>query len=434
MPPIMLLFLGLVLLLPSSLRAEPPVTSTYFRQSESQDGQVLTMQLAMRRFERANDDRTVWLAAMVHIGDRGFYTTVQSRLDELDLVLFEGVRPPGAGRAEFDLAEATDDSRIKRTKRRIRSLAIAAEIHNRAHGRLPSTVDELVAGSSGRTLEFVNANLEDGWGRPLHLSLRTPESPDAAPAIEITSRGADGQSGGNNAAADIRLSDLPPIKPSEVPKPNEGRGLQQQMASALGLVFQLDVMDHAKPNWRSSDLSVDQVAERMGDGGDANELFRMLDGSGFTGTLAKMVMGLVRLFPTAQVYGKLALMEAMLRADDLMLATPRSMARAFDVILHDRNAVVLGDLKGVLETEPALKRIGIIYGGAHMAGIEAGLRELGFTDAGADWHDAIRLDLRAAGFTAKEARDIREMIGKSLDGQIAAAKRKQKKTRNSGAD
>lgn len=434
MRPIMPLIIGLVLLLSPPLGAQPPAPSTYFRQSESDDGHVLTMQLAMRRFERANDDRTVWLAAMVHIGDRGFYTTVQSRLDELDLVLFEGVRPPGAGRAEFDLAEATDDSRIKRTKRRIRSLAIAAEIHRRAHGRLPSTIDELIAGSSGRTLEFVNANLEDGWSRSLVLSLRTPETPDAATTIEITSLGADGQPGGQAAAADIRFSDMPPIKPSEVPKPNEGRGLQQQMASALGLVFQLDVMDHTKPNWRSSDLSVDQVAERMGDGGDANELFRMLDGSSFTGALARMVMGLVRLFPSAQVYGKLALMEAMLRADDLMLATPKSMARAFDVILRDRNAVVLSDLKVVLETEPALKRIGIIYGGAHMAGIESGLRELGFTDAGTDWHDAIRLDLRAAGFTPGEARDIRAMIGKSLDSQIAAAKKKRKKTRNSDTE
>ena len=34
-------------------------------------------------------------------------------------------------------------------------------------------------------------------------------------------------------------------------------------ARALGLTFQLDEMDHSKPNWRSSDMSMDQLQQRM---------------------------------------------------------------------------------------------------------------------------------------------------------------------------
>lgn len=410
---------------PSAAIAQAPVPTRYFQQVEADNGHTLTMQLAMRRFDRAADGRTVWLAAMVHIGDKSFYKSVQEKLDVLDLVLFEGVRPPGGGRAEFDLRPKDDAAKVEQTQRRIRFLAIASELHRRAHGKLPETIEQLLDGSSARVAEFARANLNDSWEHRLILRLQPPAAPEGEPRLEITSLGADGAPGGDNAAADIRLSDLPPLKPSEIPRPGQNRSLQQNLASALGLSFQLDVMSHDRPNWRSSDLSVDQIQERLGmAGADADALFDMLDGSSFSGGVAKLVLGLIKLFPSARVYGKIALMQAMLRSDDLLVITPRTMAETFDVILNDRNAVVLSDLNNALESEPNLKRIAIIYGGAHMPGIEKGLANLGFKDVAVEWHDAIRLDLKSSGFTPAQGREISSSIGRQLDSQIKAAKRK----------
>jgi len=417
---------------PASVAQPAPESPRYFRSQESQDGEVLTMQLATRTFKREADHRTLSLAAMVHIADRSFYKAMQQRLDVLDLVLFEGVRPPGGGRAEFDLDAGSDEAKSNTTKRRIRFLAVAINLHKSKHGTLPNNLDELTTKASERLSDLVKANLVDAWDRPLQYML-LPELPAAnVPAtkhtFELTSLGSDGAPGGDAAAADLLLTQQEPLKASEIPKAGESQGLQQQMASALGLVFQLDEMDHTKPNWRSSDLSVDQIEDRMSKGGaNADELFKMLDGSGFQANLAKMVLGLIKFFPSAQVYGKIALMEMMSHADDLLAIAPGSLAGAMEVIIKDRNAVVIADLKQALETEPKLNTIGIIYGGGHMAELEKSISDLGFKETGVQWTDAITLDLKAAGFSSKDVKQIRGTITSAIDQQIKAAKRQAKK-------
>lgn len=410
-------FLVLAASFAAAARADDP--NRYFRAQESEDGGVFTMQLAIRSFQREGDDRTVSLAAAVHIGDRAFYKTLQSRLDAMDLVLFEGVRPPGSGRAEFDLNAGTDEARAAATTRRIRFLAVAANMHKEKQGDFPASIDELRELASDRMAEFVESNVTDAWGRPLNYTRLDG-------AIEIESLGADGAAGGEGVNADLKFSAQEPLKKSEVPKRggSGGRGLQQQMASALGLVFQLDEMDHSGEKWRSSDLSVDQIQERMAAAGaNADDLFKMLEGSGFQAGIAKLVLGLMKMMPTAQTYGKIAIMEAMTRADDLIELAPGSMAGAMDVIIHDRNAVVIADLKQVLEREPGLKRIGIIYGGGHMDDLEKSLTEMGFVERGVEWNDAMSVNASAAGLKASDVKQVRTMIARSLDQQVKAAKR-----------
>jgi len=71
---------------------------------------------------------------------------------------------------------------------------------------------------------------------------------------------------------------------------------------------------------------VDQVQERIagvGAADDAENLFKMLDGSSFQAGLVKLVLGLMKMMPGVQTMGKVAMMEMLGRADDLLNAVPQ---------------------------------------------------------------------------------------------------------------
>ena len=69
----------------------------YTRVVESADGSSVSLEMAVREFAPGKDGQPrVFLAGAVHIGDQSFYEKLQAFLDQKDLVLFEGVKPPGS--------------------------------------------------------------------------------------------------------------------------------------------------------------------------------------------------------------------------------------------------------------------------------------------------------------------------------------------------
>ncbi|MCC6659369.1 MAG: type II secretion system protein GspG [Phycisphaerales bacterium] len=395
--------------------AAPPKPAPYLRVTEAQAGEVLKLDVAIREFHAAGKP-TVFLTGAVHIGDRSFYEALQKFLDKQDLVLFEGVKPAGTGDAANDM-DRSDESRAAKTRHRLRFLGIAAAVYRKDHGQNPGSMEELASGVGGRLTPFVRAATDDAWGRPITIGTT------AAGKLDLTSLGSDGEPGGEGAAADLRLSDQKPITREE--RGGGGHGLQQKLASALGLVFQLDAMEHDHANWRSSDMSIDQVQQRLDESGANLDVLSMLEGSSFTARIAEFAVGIIGMLPGGPEMTKLMLMETLSRADEMLSGMPGDMSKLFDVILRDRNAVVMADLARVIKTEPDVRTIGIIYGAGHLPDLQRRLEsELGYAPAGDQWNAAITLDLGRAGITAAEAGQIRGMLRRAIDMQLKAKQAK----------
>lgn len=424
----MLASVSLVVAAAGAPPAAPNQSQRWVRVSDDDANNKVTLQVAARSFKRKNDDggRVIWLASAVHVGDRSYYTALQESLDSKDVVLYEGVKPPGAGRTDHDLG-ATDDDKVDATKKRLRFLGIAVKMHEQSRGELPEAlVDVTKPSAKGETLDeriapLVAASMTDAWDNAIVYSLLSGEV--GADGFDLVSLGADGNAGGEGAAADIRLSDQKPIGEGEIPDQSEG-GIQQQLAGALGLVFQLDAMDHSGANWRNSDLSVDQLTERItGSGGDADELFQTLGGESIG---AKFAGALLRFIGSNQMFSTLAkamMVEVLGQADELMDVLPGEMGKLMDVIVKDRNQVVLDDLVGVLEHEPDKKSIAVIYGAGHMPDLEARLAELGFAEDRSVWFNAITVDLDKTGLSRQQTQQMRIMLRDTIKEQGKVLKR-----------
>jgi hypothetical protein len=459
-----------------ALAIEPPAKDAakidqpdarFIRTVDDEEAGTIVMQSAARTFVREKDGKQVGpaitMCAAVHIADKAFYERLQALLDAKDVVLFESVKPAGTGRPEYDLPGAgADQRRVHATKLRIRMLGIAARAQKLRTGAYPASVDDLLAGLSAKLRPYIEGVSKDAWGRALVYERTVePGAPGEAAegrggkadggsapvkstrpkivrdTIEITSLGADGKAGGEGVNEDLHLSDQHPIRASEVPRADT-KGLQSELAEAFGLVFQLDAMTHEHKNWRNSDLSVDQVEERLaggldnvdddgnGGGGESEALFKLLDGSSFSAGLIKLVLGAVKWIPGAQLYGKVSLMEMLGRADDLLKTVPQ-MEKMLDVIIKDRNAVVIGDVTRIIETEPNVKTIGIIYGGGHMPDLERQLEAMGYKEQSVRWLDAITVDEPKDAAGKQQLESIRDMVRRSLDEQVEMARRKKEK-------
>lgn len=395
---------------PAWARQEPPADgpAPYLRVTEEDDGQRLVLEAAVREFGPAEGDGPrLRIAAAIHIADPSFYRALQELLDGHDVVLYEGVKPPGLG-GEAGLAD--DEARARATARRIRFIAMAAEAHRREHGAYPRTLDQL-RGTARLPEAMLERSMKDLWARPLVYTLDS-----ATGKYEVMSLGADGAQGGEGANKDLRLSDQKPLTKSE--KGAGGGGIQQKMADAMGLSFQLTAMDHSRPNWRNSDLSIDQVQQRLeevGAGGDM--LFKMLDGSSMFAKLAGVLLEFVKASPSMQSMMKIMMIEMLGRADELMAA--QAGAKLKTVIVEERNEVVMSDLRRILETEPGVRSIAIIYGAGHLADLEKRLAaETGYEPVATEWRPAITVDLKATGMSPAQVKQVREMIGRQLDAQL----------------
>lgn len=407
------MFAVIAAVLPALARQADP--APFMRSVEARDGQRVQLEMAIRRLVPDDPARpTIYLVGAVHVADRPFYERLQEFLDARDVVLFEGVKPPGAGSGEHD--DAIDDAdRARITSRRLRFLAGAAEMYRAGQRRYPDALADLPAGVEKRFADLVRGALDDAWGRAIAYEVRDGD-------FVLTSLGADGRPGGQGADADVVYDTA---IDGRIRIPTSDDGIQTRLARGLGLVFQLDAMDHNRSNWRNSDLSMDQVMDRLdasGHSGDA--LFGALAGESFGVRVAGVLLNVMRFFPSAQALVKVMLIELLQNADDVIAAVPGEMAAMMDVLIHDRNDVVIADLQRVLEHEPAVREVAIIYGAGHLPDLQRRITaELGYTPGEDAWIPAIRVDLDELGMRAEEVERLRNLIRTTIDRQLRMMER-----------
>lgn len=371
---------------------------------EEREGAVLQLQLAVREFTHPDPDRpVVTIAGAAHIGEREYYAQLQEILDEQDVVLYEGVKPRSAG-----AVDQSDDAQVALTRSRMRVLWAMLDAYRRERGEYPQTLAELLdVWPDAKHAE----NPTDAWGNTL---IYLPGGDDE-PGFEIMSLGADGAEGGEGAAAEIRMSDAetPPAQP------RRPEGIQKQMADAMGLVFQLDAMDNTSPHWRNSDMTLEELRERFAESGvEAERLFGLLDGSSLMGRFSGLLLGLLGSNDQSRAMLKAVMIEILSRADRLMAQMPGDAAAMMAVIVDERNEIVLADLERLLDDEPHVRTVGIIYGAGHLAHLERRLTvDLGYVPGNVRWLTAMHVDTEEAGIPPAQLKTMRQMIQRSLEAQ-----------------
>ena len=364
------------------------------------------LQLASRRFVRPGQaGPVVTTYSMMHIADRSFFEKRQEQLDTNDVVLFERANPPGTGRRAYSLQK--DDDAIwcvATTKLRLQTLGRLAKAFENREKRNPLSIKDL------QTVELGFAALADlavdAWGNEFQFHVTTD-------SLEIVSLGADKAPGGEGENADLLLSQQEGTPAVDFDK--QLRSVTRRMTELLGLTFQGDGMVHEKPHWRSSDLSIDQVKERLEAQGVSAEI-----AFGMNTWLPMQIMepflGLIQRMPNVKNTGKRLFIEMMAKVRQTPIHTS-NVTGLEQVIIFDRNQVVLDDLHGIIESEPNVKSVGIIYGGGHMPDLEARLRKLGYQQESMEWTDTITARLPKTVLEKAQwdlsRKTISELIGES---------------------
>ncbi len=395
-------------------------TGPWMRIKEDEN-RVVRLDVAARTFAPEDGKGpTVTLAGAVHVGERHFYQTLQAFMDAHDLVLYEGVKPPGFGDLPDD---ASRRQHVEHTKARLRLMAILVERTRDETGAYPASLEALrdAIAHHKRQAQWLETASVDAWSNEIRYE--PPQDEGVRASYDLVSLGADGAPGGKGHDADLRFSAQDPLSESEL---GTAPGLQERLAETFRLRFQLDEMDESGPHWRNADMSVDQIQRRMGlspDGdGEGVILFDLLDGSSSTAKMASAVLRLIENLPGAAPRGRLMIMEMLSMTDEQMLAA--SMPGGDDlleVIIDERNQVVIDELERALRESPDLERIGIIYGAGHMPDLEERLMDqLGYAPTGETvWHTTMRLPLDRVGITPQE----RMMLRATLLRQIRDMKR-----------
>jgi pheromone shutdown protein TraB len=101
-----------------------------------------------------------------------------------------------------------------------------------------------------------------------------------------------------------------------------------------------------------------------------------------------------------------------------MMGGMEQLRPMMQVILHDRNEVVAKDLKNIIATEPNVKSIAAFYGAAHLPDLEATLvKDLNLKLVNETWTPAITVDLKKAGASFAEVKQMRAMIQRQMRGK-----------------
>lgn len=368
------------------------------------DSRVLRMGTGYRVY-RAAGKPDVTMYGAVHIADPRYYDALEVRLEQHDVILFEGVGPPGSG---DELGEDAPMAKKREwTERRVRLLAILAEQARARTGAYPEDLAALREALPERERKWVETASRDAWGHEISYEVMGGE-------VVAVSYGSDGKSGGRGAAADIELADQPPISSAEK---GEEPGIQKRLADTFGLAFQLEEMDTSGEKYVNADLSIDEVDALLRErGGDGSMLFDMIGGSGLMTDIAGVVLKLIERMPGVAVRGKVMLMVMLGESEVLFEAGVPGMEGLLEVLIDRRNDRVVEDLAEVLNRDEAMEAgVGIIYGAGHMADLHARLVErFGYRPVDHGWLTAMRVDLDEAGISPSEMRFMKMSIDQQL--------------------
>lgn len=202
----------------------------------------------------------------------------------------------------------------------------------------------------------------------------------------------------------------------------ESAGLQAKLASALGLKFQLDVIDYRSPHFINSDLRVPELEEQVRkhapeESGPAKDqlfgqLMDALQGTGMAGGAMNQMVGMLGASTQMQEMTKMMLVEVLSQAGEfleLAKSVSPEMKDLFDVLLTERNAIVIADLRAQLARLKPGESIAIFYGAAHMDELAAHLKtDLGYLPVDTRWDTAFAADPAQSGINPAQ---VQLMLG-----------------------
>ncbi|MEZ6232924.1 MAG: hypothetical protein R3B68_01930 [Phycisphaerales bacterium] len=381
----------------------------YLRVTESDDGSTMSLEVASRMFAPidGNGPRIVLVGA-AHIGDDVFYRRLQYLLDAQDVVLFEGV---GLGDPTEGLPVVGRSERADRTQRRARLLVAAIVGHRARTGQYPADLDELFAGMELGTAEMIRPLMEDAAGKPFVYEPLT----DAGNApTSFVVRAGDREFG----RADLARPSGEPIDSMA-----GDDGIQRGLARALGVEFQLDAMDYAQNHWVNCDVTMEELQGLLveaGLAGEGDNFLAMMSGSGLMGALQGTVLGLISSSPTMREMVKMVMIDVLGQAEQFMGDMPGPMGDLMDVLLHERNDVVEARLHEIVDDSGEFESVGVFYGAAHLPGIEDALvQRMGYRPVATHWITAMGVDLNRVGASPAQARQLRQMIRRSLEQEFS---------------
>ena len=212
--------------------------------------------------------------------------------------------------------------------------------------------------------------------------------------------------------------------------PGDG-GIQNTLASSLGLSFQLNAIDYDRPHFRNSDLTLAGLERLFAGGSFTNggsgggrrtdrsaeqfgELLGIMDGSSMLGMLLHAGVKFLGSTPKLRAMTKLILIETLgeLKSDIAqMKGAPPEIQKLLAVIIQERNKVVIDDLRKEISRAPPPASLAVFYGAGHMADFEKRLgSELGYRPAGEVWLRAMSVNTRQAGLSESELGAMRSLI------------------------
>ncbi|HRQ74396.1 MAG TPA: type II secretion system protein GspG [Phycisphaerales bacterium] len=403
-------------------RAEP--TKEEFIRRVETPGKHVALEIVSKTYVPSGEGSgpKVGLIGVSHIGDGAFYRSVQDVLDQYEIVLYEAIRPSGTGGAHGE----TTEEQIESTRRAMKFIASAVEAHREVRQRYPGTIDELRAFTREIDPIIVNwltAAAVDAWGRPLGFSVN-----EEGTEFSLKSLGADGKPGGDEgtADADLILTQADAVAPLAMERDN----IQKQLATALGLSYQLEALTYDAANWRPSDMTVEQLSQAFqARGMDMGPLAGAMGGAGFPAQVGRLLLRMIGMLD-AMMEGAISdiakiMMIEVLGDDRLLEQGMGQLGQGFtEIILYERNQVVIDDLKRLLQQEPDVKSVAILYGAAHLPDLEERLYEqLQYEPQAETWLTAISVNLQESRVSAAQLAQMRQMMRRAMQQQSAPRRR-----------
>jgi type II secretory pathway pseudopilin PulG len=404
------------------------VPDPFLRVGQAAPAGQISLQIAVRQFARQGGaGPSIWLVGAAHIGEDAYYERLQQFLDAQPLVLYEGIGQP---RFMERLTGKEDDQELaRRTRSAVGFTASMIEWYRLRFGAYPASLRALgqaVADHRPRHTRYLRRASRDAWGRPLAYSRDGDR-------YTVTSLGSDSRAGGRDHAGDIIHTGQAPAGVGTLPEPE---GMQDTLARALDLQFQLDAINYDREHFVNCDLPLRVLEERVerpasgaaaangpernspGARRELDRMIAMLQGTGLLSGVLRVGLNIVAISPRLQQYARVVLIEAMAAAGDhldrLAQLTP-AQRQAMRVLIEERNEAVIDTLRDVLAGQDPPESVAVFYGAAHMRDMEQRLREqLGYRPQDQFWLDAFTADVAQAGLDEAKLTALRQMLRRQL--------------------
>lgn len=372
---------------------------------------TVSLDLVSRRFS-AKGKPDIWLVGVAHIAEQSFYDDVSSLLDEMDIVLYESVRPSGSRPP----SGSTEEEQIQTTQNALVFVADIAKQCAKDSRTMPTNLGDVINGAAlldSRLAGWVEDASIDAWGR--FFILQVDKTSDT---ITLLSLGSDGEIGGTGAASDLTESRIVKYKDSGSAVQEESEqqnNVQQELAEVLGLEFQLDALSYEDQNWFCSDLTIDEVKTKLIEQGADTSLLETIAGESFSAQIATSMMKLIPILDKlagggVKATAKLLMIEllSMPDSDQLLEGLQPELAK---VIIGDRNTALLNDLAAAMEIAEELSSIGVLYGAGHMPDLSRRLHSrFGYVPVEDRWFKTMTVDPSASLIGEKDLKRMRVML------------------------